>query len=208
MIRKRPLLSISWLFLVPSLAILMGCLALSARAAISTAAIGKAAPAFNLPNVGNGHQTSLHSLVQGKRATVVIFVSTQCPVSNAYTGRMADLAKKFTPRGISFVGIDSNHTEPIRDCALWASNNKLGFPVLKDEGNHIADSYGASHTPEVYVVDSSGKLVYHGRVDSSIDPTAADHHDLADALTAILAGKPIDKPETKAFGCTIRRVGD
>lgn len=179
-----------------------------AHAALQTPAIGKQAPSFDLPNVRSGEQTSLQSLISGKKATVVIFVSSRCWVCKAYEGRMADLAKKYGPEGFSFIGIDSNQTEPIAECASWSVTSKIGFPVLKDQNNVIADEYGATHTPEAYVINADGKLVYHGRIDSAIDPMGAQHHDLADALDDILSGTPIAVRETKAFGCSIKRVGE
>ena len=186
----------------------IGALSVSSQAAHpTTAAIGQPAPSFNLPNVASSKPVSLGSLAQGKKATVVIFVSTRCPVSNAYNERMAELAKRYEPKGISFVGIDSNQNEPVAECASWSAASKLGFPVLKDGNSAIADNYGATHTPEVYVIDPSGKLVYHGRIDSNMDEASVTHHDLADALNAILAGKPVPVTETKAFGCSIKRGG-
>jgi peroxiredoxin len=207
--RKCSLQPLTIFLSVFSAALLVGIISISARAAHTpTAAIGHPAPTFSLPNVGNGHTVSLNSLTHGKKATVVIFISTRCPVSNAYNGRMTDLAKKYGPLGISFVGIDSNQTEPTAECASWSATAKLGFPMLKDSKNVIADYYGATHTPEAYVIDPSGKLIYHGRIDSDMDESSAKYHDLAAALDDVLAGKPIVKQETKAFGCTIKRVED
>lgn len=194
----------------PILPLLLCCLAALAPAIClaqpSPPAIGQTAPGFDLPNVHGGPKLSLSSLLSGKKATVVIFVSTRCWVTQAYNQRMGALAAKYGPLGIDFVGIDSNQTEPVSECAEWQDTSKIGFPVVKDTDNIIADKYGATHTPEVYVIDPSGKLVYHGRIDSAIDPMGAQKHDLADALDDILAGRPIANPETKAFGCSIKRV--
>lgn len=198
--------------LFPKTAFLIPAVVLAALApAISIAqptppAIGQPAPSFDLPSVRTGSPVSLQSLLAGKRATVVIFVSTRCWVCKAYEQRMADLASKFSPTGIDFVGIDSNQNESTGECAEWETTSKIGFPVLKDANNVIADKYGATHTPEVYVIDSSGKLVYHGRIDDAIDPLGAQKHDLAVALDDILSNKPIADAQTKAFGCTIKRV--
>jgi hypothetical protein len=61
-------------------------------------------------------------------------------------------------------------------------------------------------TPEVYVLDKDGMLRYHGRIDDSQDPTGVKSQDLRAALDAVLAGKPVPNPQTRAFGCTIKRV--
>ena len=192
--------------LLPVLVIAALCPALCAAQSTTTPSIGQSAPRFDLPSVRTGSPVSLQSLLSGKKATVVIFVSTRCWVCKAYEQRMADLAAKYGPTGIDFVGIDSNHNESTGECNEWETTSKIGFPVLKDDNNVIADKYGASHTPEVYVIDPSGKLVYHGRIDNAIDPMGANKHDLADTLDDILANKPIGNPETKAFGCSIKRV--
>lgn len=179
----------------------------AANAAISAPpAIGQTAPSFDLPSVRTSSDISLQSLLAGKKATVVIWVSTRCPITQAYNQRMAALAAEFAPAGIDFVGIDSNKNEPTGECNEWETTSKIGFPVLKDNNNVIADKYGATHTPEVYVIDSRGKLVYHGRIDNAVDPMGAQKHDLAEALDDILANKPIANPDTKAFGCSIKRV--
>ena len=113
-----------------------------------------------------------------------------------------------TPRrGSPFVRINSNKTEPAAEVAAHAKTHGFPFPVLKDEGNKVADVYGAQKTPEVYVLSPKGDLLYHGRIDESQDdPKNVKSPDLRNALDAILAGKPVPAPETKAFGCTIKRV--
>lgn len=165
----------------------------------------KLASPFRLPDVTTGVQTSLTSLTQGKKATVVMFISTRCPVSNAYNERMVALAKKYAAQGVALVGIDANSTEPTAEVAAFAKTHGFPFPVLKDAGNQVADAYNAHVTPETYVIDSKGVLVYHGRIDNDMDLSNAKTHELADALDATLAGQPVAKPQTKAFGCSIKR---
>ena len=177
----------------------------SASAASETAEIGKKAPVFSLPNVKSGKVTSLESLGLGKKATVVMFIATHCPISNAYNERMVALASKYEAQGIAFAGINSNQTEPTAECAQHASLHKFPFPVLKDANSAVADLYSAHVTPETYVIDPHGVLVYHGRIDNSADTTDVHTHELADALDSILAHKAIAQTETKAFGCGIKR---
>ncbi len=168
--------------------------------------VGVTAPAFSLPNVATGAATSLASLRQGKKAIVVMFIATRCPVSNAYNDRMVALAKAYAPKGIAFVGINANSTEPVRECAAHAKDHGFPFPVLKDAGNHVADAYDAHVTPETYVINDKGTLVYHGRIDNDMDPEGVRTHELASALGAVLAGKPVAVAQAKAFGCSIKRV--
>jgi peroxiredoxin len=141
------------------------------------------------------------------KLTVVIFIATRCPYSNGYNERMAAMAAEYAGKGVAFLGINSNKTESTGEVAEHAKKNKLSFPVLKDEGNKVADAYGAQKTPEVYILDAKGTLRYHGRIDENHeDVKAVRSPDLRNALEALLAGKPVPQAETKAFGCTIKRA--
>ncbi len=171
--------------------------------------IGKKVPDFTLPNVtakeGEPREIQL-SKIKDKKAIVIIFIATRCPISRDYDERMVSLAKEFTPKGVQFLGINSNNTEPTQEVIDHARERGLPFPVLKDEGNRVADAYDARVTPEVFVVDSNLILRYHGRIDDSQNPARVTRQDLKDALNAILAGKEPPQAETRAFGCTIKRV--
>jgi peroxiredoxin len=153
----------------------------------------------------NGKAFSLKDF-QDAKAVVVIFVSTRCPVSNAYNKRMADLYQDFKDKHIAFVGINANKAEDVAEIKEHAHKHGLEFRILKDLNNIVADCYQASVTPEVYVLDSSKKLLYHGRIDDSRRENQVTSSDLRNALMEILAGKGVAVKETKAFGCTIKRV--
>jgi peroxiredoxin len=166
-------------------------------------AIGSTIEDFTLPDA-NGADRSLKSLA-GKNGTVLLFVSVQCPVSNAYNERMEKLAQDYKAKGIAVVGINSNVAEDADAVRGHAEQNKLSFPILKDPGNKIADKLGASVTPEAYFLDAKNKLLYHGRIDNSRNAAQVESNDLRNALDAALSGKPIEKTEAKAFGCSIKR---
>ncbi|HXI74587.1 MAG TPA: thioredoxin family protein [Pyrinomonadaceae bacterium] len=167
-------------------------------------AIGAMIDDFKLPDA-DGAQHTLNSL-KGKNGAVIIFIATRCPVSNGYNDRMEKLAEDYQSKGINVIGINSNSTEPASEVKSHAAEKHLTFAILKDDGNKIADRFGANHTPEAYVIDASGKLVYHGRIDNSQNTANITSNDLRDALDAILAGKPIQKTTSVAFGCSIKRV--
>src|SRR5205807_1257063 len=166
--------------------------------------IGTVIDDFKLPDA-DGAEHSLKALM-GKKGTVVIFIATKCPVSNAYNDRMEKLAEDYKARGINVIGINANSTEPAAEVKSHAAEKGLKFAILKDDGNKIADRLGANHTPEAYVIDASGKLVYHGRIDNAQNPANITSNDLRDTLDAILAGKPVPKTTSMAFGCSIKRV--
>jgi peroxiredoxin len=181
-------------------------IALVSHQAWATATVGGAAPTFSLPRINAPKgDVSLADLSAGKKATVVMFVSVQCPYSNAYNERMTSLAAQFGEKGVAFAGVYSDQGESAEDIAAHAEEHKFPFPALKDKGNVVSDAYGASHTPEVYVIDAKGMVVYHGRIDDSTEAADVHSHDLANALNEILAGKAVATPETKAFGCSIKR---
>jgi peroxiredoxin len=167
-------------------------------------AIGSTVEDFRLPDT-SGKEHSLSSL-KGKNGTVLIFVSVQCPISNAYNERMARLAKDYAARGIAVVGINSNVAETPDAIKRHAAENGLDFPVLKDAGNRIADRLGAQVTPEAYFLDASNKLVYRGRIDNSRNGDQINASELREALDAVLGGKAVAKPEVRAFGCSIKRA--
>ena len=169
--------------------------------------IGEKAPDFTLPEVSDGKTVALKDLLAKNKAVAVLFVATKCPVSNAYNARMAALGKEYASRGISLVGVNSNKTEPVAEVKAHAEKNGFTFPVLKDDGNKVADAYGASHTPEVFLLDPRGNLIYHGRIDESQEDAGnVKSPDLRNALDAVLGGKPVATARTKAFGCSIKRV--
>jgi len=149
---------------------------------------------------------SLKKLSQEKKATVVMFIATECPVSNAYNERMVKLYNDYKEKGIQFIGINSNKQETVKAIAAHNKDHGFEFVVLKDWQNRIADYFDAKRTPEIYVLDANLVLRYHGAIDNSQDNP--EKHYLRTVLDYMLAGNeiPADAKETKAFGCSIKRV--
>ena len=168
--------------------------------------VGGPAPAFTLTTL-DGKSFSLADAARSHKAVVVMFIATKCPYSNAYNDRMREMAAAYEKQGILFAGINSNKSEPAEEVTAHSKKHGFGFPVMKDPDNKVADLYDAKHTPEIFVVDPEGKLRYHGRIDENYEePAKVKNPDLKNALEAILAGKAVANSETKAFGCTIKRV--
>jgi peroxiredoxin len=168
--------------------------------------LGQAVPEFTLSNPATNATQSLKELSAGKKATVLIFVATQCPVSNAYNQRMANIAAAYADKGVQFVGINSNKEESSTEVVNHAKKNGLTFPILKDPDNKIADQYDAKVTPEVFVVDASGKLAFHGPIDDKQDVADVQHQYLKDALDSLTQGRSVVVKGARAFGCSIKRV--
>jgi peroxiredoxin len=159
---------------------------------------------FTLQDVG-GAKHALTDFTASK-AIVLIFMSTQCPVSNGYNTRMAALDRDYRDKGVKFLGINSNASESDETIRNHAREHGFGFLILKDTDNKIADKLEATVTPEVYVLNPALELLYHGRIDDTPRGTNIVSNDLRTALDEILAGKPVSVSRTKAFGCGIKRV--
>ncbi len=140
------------------------------------------------------------------KAIVVMFIATRCPVSNDYNERMVSLYEDYTGKGVRFLAVNSNKAEDVQEIKKHAGENGFLFPVLKDEKNRVADKYKASVTPEVFLLDPELEILYHGRIDDSRREADIKSRDLRNALDLVLQDKDVEVKETKAFGCTIKRV--
>ncbi|MBI2427732.1 MAG: thioredoxin family protein [Ignavibacteriales bacterium] len=176
---------------------------------VSTALIIAGAPAkienFTL-NDYTGKKISLTDYKDSK-AIILMFIATECPVSNAYNERYNQLYNDYKGKKVAIVGINSNKAESVDDIKSHAKEHGFEFAILKDVNNIIADKLDAQRTPEVYIVNpSTWEVVYHGRIDDSQRESNIKSKDLRAALDEVLAGKPVSVKDTKAFGCTIKRV--
>ncbi|MBX9791826.1 MAG: redoxin domain-containing protein [Pirellulales bacterium] len=144
------------------------------------------------------------------RLVVVVFLSTDCPLAKLYASRLNQLAEQYGPRGVAFLGIDSNRQDSLTEILHFARVHGIEFPVLKDVGNRVADQFAAERTPEAFVLDSERRVRYRGRIDDQFDigvqRAVAQHQDLQCALDTLLAGGQLAAPRTTAPGCRIGRV--
>ena len=143
----------------------------------------------------------------GEKATVVLFLSFDCPNSNGYTPTFLDLHRTYGDKGVKFVAV--SETELTADeLKAKAAEYKLPFPVFADPKQTIADAFKATTTPEAFVLDHNQVLRYRGRIDNMYsdrlkrNATVTDH-DLKNAIEDLLAGRPVRTPVTKAVGCPI-----
>lgn len=157
-------------------------------------------------------QGAKHSLgdFTARKLVVVAFIGADCPLAKRYAPRLAELARKYDSQGVAFLAIDSNQQDSLARLGQLAKTHGMTFPVLKDPGNAAADQFGAQRTPEIFVVDSSRRIRYWGRIDDQYgvgySRSAPRRADLAIALDELLAGKTVSQPVTKVTGCHIGRV--
>jgi hypothetical protein len=182
-------------------------------------AIGSKAPLAEvlMMNV-NGTQMSLNTAA-GPNGLLVVFSCNTCPFvvgngekSDGWEGRYNETAMFAKENGISMVLVNSNEAkrdnhDSMDAMKVHARENNYGMPYLLDTNHQLADAFGALKTPHVYLFDSNMNLVYRGSIDDNVnDAEAVSEHYVQDAITAVANGKPIDVAETKAIGCSIKRV--
>ena len=191
-------------------------LALTPAPALATPKIGEAAPAFTGTD-SNGQTVNLSDYA-GK--TVVLEWSNhQCPYVRKHyeSGNIQTLQGEATGDGVVWLTILSNaageqgNVTPAEANELTASRNAKPSRVILDPAGTIGHAYEAKTTPHMFIVDTSGKLVYMGGID---DKATADQGDIPgatnyvrEALNEIKAGQPIAHPETRAYGCSVKYQG-
>ena len=143
--------------------------------------------------------------VTSHKASVFLFLSSQCPVSNVYAPRLVSLAADYAKKDVPFYAVYPDWQESLADVTAHAKQHGITFPVVRDTRAALTDKLGATVTPEAVVVDSAGTVRYRGRIDDNAVATRVTVHDLQEALDAVLQDKPVAHPESAAFGCTIRR---
>lgn len=174
--------------------------------ATSKLKIGSAAPGFNLPGV-DGKKYNL-DVFKDKKVVMIIFTCNHCPYVQAYEDRIMEIQKDYKDAAV--VAINSNDTINYPDDSFEhmverAKQKRFNFLYLRDEDQTVAEAYGATHTPEVFLFDNERKLVYHGKIDDNWqEPYKVKTKYLRNAIDEILGGKEISIPETFSIGCTIK----
>ncbi len=175
----------------------------------SALAIGDAMPAATVKLTDVDGRNITLAQEAGKNGTLVIFSCNHCPWVKAWEDRLVAIGNEYRNRGIGVVAVNSNDPAAYPDDDLprmqeRARQKKYAFPYVMDTTSEVGRAFGATHTPEAFLFDASGKLVYHGTIDDNArDPGAVRHAYLRDALDSTLAGKRPGVQETKALGCTI-----
>jgi len=147
-------------------------------------------------------------LQPGTKATVLLFVSTDCPISNRYAPDVRKLHDTYEKDGVAFWLVYPNPAETTNDIRDHLKSFSYPGTALRDPKHELAKAAGATITPETAVYDAKGALVYRGRIDDrysavGIEKAQAARHDLQDAIAAALAGKPVRQKFTQAVGCYI-----
>lgn len=206
-------------FLVRPLARLAGCLLAGWLLAgpvawIAPLAAGEFNPVLDIGDPAprwedlRGVDGKLHGFddVAKAKCVVVAFTCNTCPYAHDVEERLLALTEEFSGDAVALVAINVNLVEADLLPAMQqrAAEKGFKFPYLHDPTQQIAKAYGALRTPEFFVIDRSGKLVYMGALDDSPDGTAVQQRYVADAVRATLRGEVPQVTETVPIGCRIR----
>ena len=173
--------------------------------------VGDTVTDFKLKNV-NGQFVSMKDNKNAK-GYIITFTCNECPYSKLYEDRLIALHNKYAPLGYPVIAINPNDpvASPADSYELMqqrARDKQFPFPYLVDDGQKITRAYGATRTPHMYIVGKTGSkytLHYIGAVDdNSRNENDVKKLYVEDAMTEILAGKPVTTNNTKAIGCTIK----
>lgn len=184
---------------------------LAPRESDHSLAAGERMPAFGLVGVdGNLHR---YATPLKRKATAFVFTCNSCPDAIEYQERLIGLAKRYKvdvrEAAAEIVLINSNDARQVLedsfDAMRTAAKAKVyPFAYLYDEGQHVAKAFGATRTPQVFVVDGGGVIRYAGAIDDSVDASKVTRRYLQDALDAVVAGRTAATARTEPVGCTIK----
>ena len=173
-------------------------------------ALGTQAPDFELPDVVTGRPVTRKD-VAGPKGMLAMFICRHCPFVKHVEAELAKIGRDYAGRGVGIVAISSNdvtsHPEdsPTK-LAYQAQELELNFPYLFDESQDVARAYDAQCTPDFFLYDGQGKLIYRGQLDDSrpgsVLPVTGS--DLRAALDAVIAGRAVSPEQRPSIGCNIK----
>lgn len=173
--------------------------------------IGDSARDFSLKNV-DGKMVSMKDMKNAK-GFIVVFTCNHCPFAKAYEKRIMELDKKYSSKNYPVLAINPNDASIVPEDSYEnmmkrSAEKGYSFPYLYDQTQEIATAYGATRTPHVFVlqkVDEKYIVKYIGAIDNNTEePDKADKKYIEDAVDALINGKNVPTPETKAIGCGIK----
>jgi peroxiredoxin len=179
-------------------------------AAVVSLGVAATAPVtFSLSDALGKTHTSAE--IHQHRATVLIFVASECPNSNTYAPLLARLFREFSSRGVQFYGVYSDPDDNAATVQKHDSGYQIPYPALLDPRHSLALATGARSTPEAVILSPAGNVLYRGRVDDRFvdfgkTRFSPSTEDLRDALEQVIAGQPVKNPVTKVLGCAIPGV--
>ena len=148
--------------------------------------------------------------VKGDKGTLVIFSCNTCPWVIRWEDRYVSITESYSSKGVGVVAVNSNAArfegdDSLDKMARHAKDNDYNFPYVQDPGSKLAKAFGATKTPHIYLFDDEDMLVYRGAIDDNArDAASVDESFLANAIEQLINDQPIEKPTSKAIGCSIK----
>lgn len=139
-------------------------------------------------------------------ATVLLFFSTVCPISNAYSDRIKGLVARYAGKPVRILLVNANDNETVDEVRSYARDVEFMIPMFKDWSNVVADRFDARMTPEAVVVDKAGAVRYQGAIDDAKNPARVKVEAVRLTVDALLAKQSTEIGRIRSFGCTIKRV--
>jgi len=170
--------------------------------------VGDKAPDFSgLPAVQNGEDTSLSLADLKENIVVVAFLANHCPVVKAYEDRLIEFTNAYKDKGVRVVGISVSNPNQTQDkipgIKEYTKEHKSNYVYGYDETQAVGKAYGATNTPQFFVLDKDRKIQYTGTLDDNQTETKVQKTYLKDAVDALLSGKTPETSETQPQGCGI-----
>ncbi len=195
--------------------ILTACLLATWLAFSIHPACGQIPPSVTGRKIGGFESSSVQGdavqvqTAENVRLTVVAFLGNDCPLAKLYAPKLSDLAGRYADRGVRVIGINSNRQDTPKEIAENVAELGIRFPIVKDVGQQLLEKFEATRTPEIFLLDQTLTVRYHGRVDDQYQPGVArpepTRRDLEVAIEELLEGQTVSVPETSFFGCLIGR---
>jgi peroxiredoxin len=168
---------------------------------------GEPAPTFSgIPAVMGEKDTTLSLGDIKEDVVVVVFLANHCPVVTAYEDRIIDFVNAYKGKSVKVVGLCVND---IADDKLPAIKERVkikgyNYAYGYDESQAIGKAYGATRTPQFFVLDKTRTIRYTGAMDDNQTEDKVKAHYLTDAVDAVLKGETVENAETRAQGCGIQ----
>lgn len=199
--------------------ILSACLLLSAITILAFSVKNDPLPiGSSLPKADNtvkdisGKEISLKSAIR-ENGLLVIFSCNTCPVVKGYQARINEVCKYTLNKKIGVILLNPNEGyrekgDSYEDMQAYAKKEGFGWFYAEDKNNVLADAFGATRTPEVFLFDKNNKLIYHGAIDDNPnDASGVKRKHLEEAINEVVSGKAVSVNESRSVGCSIKRKG-
>ena len=159
-----------------------------------------------------GNLVSLND-IKTNNGLLVMFSCNTCPYVMKNQSRTREICQLAIDKGLGVILLNSNEGtrqdgDSYADMQTYAREQQYKWSYAVDSHNELADAFGANRTPECFLFDAGGKLLYHGAIDNSpADPSSVTRSHLKEALNEMVSGKPVSVKESRSVGCNIKRKG-